>query len=119
MSGAAFREVSRGKPQVCVTERRTALDFAEQLKSLVAAYPEAAQIVLVTDNLNTHTPACLYEAFAPEEARQIASKIEWHYTPEPGSWLKAWKLAESMAETELSVLSRQCLSRRIDDAATF
>lgn len=101
-----------GKRHVCVTERRTALDFARQLKSLVAAYPQAEQIVLVTDNLNTHTAACLYEAFAPEEARRIAQKIEWHYTPEHGSWL-------NMAETELSVLSRQCLNRRIGDAATL
>ncbi len=101
-----------GRRQVCVTERRTARDFAEQLKSLVAAYPEAQQVVLVTDNLNTHNPACLYEAFAPEEARCIAQKIEWHYTPEHGSWL-------NMAETELSVLTRQCLGRRIADADTL
>lgn len=101
-----------GRRQVCATERRTALDFAEQLKSLVAAYPEAQQVVLVTDNLNTHSPASLYEAFAPEEARRIAQKIEWHYTPEHGSWL-------NMAETELSVLGRQCLNRRIGDAATL
>ncbi len=101
-----------GRRQVCVTERRTALDFAHQLKSLVAAYPEAEQIVLVTDNLNTHTTTCLYEAFPPEEARRIASKLEWHYTPEHGSWL-------NMAETELSVLSRQCLNRRIGDAETL
>lgn len=99
-----------GKRHVCVTERRTALDFAPQLRALVDAYPEAEQVVLVTDNLNTHSAACLYEAFAPEEARRIASKIEWHYTPEHGSWL-------NMAETELSVLSRQCLNRRIADAA--
>ena len=101
-----------GRRQVCVTERRTAFDFARQLQSLVAAYPDAAQVVLVTDNLNTHTLACLYEAFAPEEARRIAQKIEWHYTPEHGSWL-------NMAETELSVLSRQCLNRRIGDAETL
>ncbi len=101
-----------GKRQVCVTERRTGLDFAQQLKSLIAAYPEAERIVLVTDNLNTHTAACLYEAFAPEEARHITSKIEWHYTPEHGSWL-------NMAETELSVVSRQCLNRRIGDAPTL
>lgn len=99
-----------GKRQVCVTERRTALDFAQQLKSLVAAYPDAEKVVLVTDNLNTQTVACLYEAFTPDEARRIAAKIEWHYTPEHGSWL-------NMAETELSVLSRQCLNRRIGDAA--
>ena len=101
-----------GRRQVCVTERRTALDFAQQLKALVASYPQAAQVVLVTDNLNTHGPASLYEAFAPEEAQRIAQKIEWHYTPEHGSWL-------NMAETELAVLSRQCLNRRIADAATL
>ena len=101
-----------GRRQVCVTERRTALDFAHQLQSLTDAYPEAERVVLVTDNLNTHTVACLYEAFVPEEARRIAQKIEWHYTPEHGSWL-------NMAETELSVLSRQCLNRRIGDAATL
>ena len=101
-----------GRRHVCVTERRTALDFAQQLKSLVASYPEAEQVVLVTDNLNTHSPASLYEAFAPEEAQSIAQKIEWHYTPEHGSWL-------NMAETELSVLSRQCLNRRIANAVTL
>jgi len=101
-----------GKRQVCVTKRRTGREFAPQLKLLVDAYPEAEQIVLVTDNLNTHTAACLYEAFAPEEARRIAAKLEWHYTPEHGSWL-------NMAETELSVLGRQCLNRRIADAETL
>ena len=93
-----------------MTERRTAVDFAEQLRQLVdEAYPAAERVVLVTDNLNTHTPACLYERFAPEEARRIAAKIEWHYTPEHGSWM-------NMAECELSVLARQCLNRRIGDA---
>lgn len=102
-----------GRRHVCVTERRTGLDFAQQLKSLVDEhYPQAAQVVLVTDNLNTHTAASLYEAFAPEEARRIAAKIEWHYTPEHGSWL-------NMAETELSVLSRQCLNRHLADGATL
>lgn len=101
-----------GKRQISVTERRTAVDFAHQLQSLVDAYPEAEQVVLVTDNLNTHTPACLYEVFLPEEARRIAAKLEWHYTPEHGSWL-------NMAETELSVLGRQCLNRRIADATTL
>ena len=84
------------------------LDFAAQLRRLVAAYPGAERVVLVMDNLNTHTPACLYEAFAPEEARRIAGKIEWHYTPEHGSWL-------NIAEIELSVLARQCLSERMND----
>lgn len=96
-----------GRRSVRVTERRTAVDFAEQLRRLVDEdYPDVKQIVLVTDNLNTHRPACLYERFAPEEARRIARKIEWHYTPEHGSWL-------NMAECELSVLARQCLNRRI------
>ena len=101
-----------GRREVSVTERRTARDFAAQLQRLVAAYPEAERVVLVTDNLNTHSPACLYEAFAPEEARRLAQKIEWHYTPEHGSWL-------NMAEIELSVLSRQCLNRRLADAAAL
>ena len=96
-----------------MTERRTAVDFAHELRLLVEVdYPEAEKIVLVTDNLNTHTPACLYEAFAPEVARRIAQKIEWHYTPEHGSWL-------NMAELELSVLARQCVNRRIADQATL
>jgi DDE superfamily endonuclease len=98
-----------GKRNVRVTERRTSVDFAQALRLLVDAhYPEAERIVLVTDNLNTHTPACLYEAFCPEEARRIAARLEWHYTPEHGSWL-------NMAELELSVLSRQCLKRRMAD----
>ncbi len=96
-----------------VTARRQAVDFAEQLRLLVDQdYPTAAQIVLVTDNLNTHSPACLYERFEPAEARRIAQKIEWHYTPEHGSWL-------NMAELQLSILSRQCLNRRIADQATL
>jgi len=102
-----------GQRRVRVTERRTALDFAQQLRLLVDEdYPEAEAIVLVTDNLNTHKPACLYECFAPAEARRIASKLEWHYTPEHGSWL-------NMAECELSVLARQCLDRRIPDQQTL
>jgi hypothetical protein len=100
-----------GRRRVRVTERRTSIDFAEELRILVDIdYADAEQIVLVTDNLNTHTPACLYEAFPPDEARRIARKIEWHYTPEHGSWL-------NLAETELSVLARQCLSRRMGDAS--
>jgi hypothetical protein len=96
-----------GKRTVHVTERRTAADFAEELRILVEeSYPKAEKIVLVTDNLNTHTPACLYTCFAPEQARRIAAKLEWHYTPEHGSWL-------NIAECELSVLARQCLKRRI------
>lgn len=102
-----------GKRKVRVTERRTALDCAESLRQLVEEdYPDAEVIVLVTDNLNTHSPACLYEAFPPAQARYLASKIEWHYTPEHGSWL-------NIAECELSVLSRQCLNRRLGNEETL
>jgi hypothetical protein len=95
---------------VWVTERRTAKDFAEVLRWLAEdVYPDADKVVLVCDNLNTHKPACLYEAFEPEQARRIAQKLEWHYTPKHGSWL-------NMAEIELSVLHRQCLDRRIESA---
>jgi hypothetical protein len=92
---------------VQVTERRTAKDFAEVLRLLAEdVHAEARKVVLVVDNLNTHTPACLYEAFEPARARAIAEKLEWHYTPKHGSWL-------NMAEIELSVLARQALNRRI------
>ncbi len=96
-----------GWRHVEVTDRRTAKDFAEVVRALVEeVYPEAEKVVLVLDNLNTHKLASLYEAFPPEQARRIADRLEVHYTPEHGSWL-------SMAEIELSVLSRQCLDRRI------
>lgn len=102
-----------GRRQVRVRDRRTAHDFAEVLRSIVDEdYPDAEVIVLVVDNLNTHTPAALYEHFPPEEARRIAAKIEWHFTPEHGSWL-------NVAECELSALSRQCLNRRISDKETL
>jgi DDE superfamily endonuclease len=92
-----------------VSEQRRALDWAYVIRDLVDLdFPDAERIVLVMDNLNTHTPAALYEAFAPEEARRIAQKLEIHYTPKHGSWL-------NMAEIELSVLARQCLDRRIPD----
>jgi hypothetical protein len=98
-----------GRRRIRVTERRTSIDFAEELRIVVDMdYPDAECVVLVSDNLNTHTLACLYEAFPPAEARRIANKIEWHHTPEHGSWL-------NMAEIELSVLHRQCLNRRIED----
>ena len=98
-----------GWRHISVTERRTKIDWAHCIKELVEIhYPKAERIVLVMDNLNTHTPAALYEAFTPVEARRIASKLEIHYTPKHGSWL-------NMAEIELSVLSRQCLDRRIPD----
>jgi hypothetical protein len=94
------------------TQQRTQLDFAAVLRQVVDdLYPEAEKVVLVTDNLNTHTPACLYARYAPEEAHRIAAKLEWHYTPEHGSWL-------NMAEIELSVLHRQCLNQRLPDLDT-
>jgi hypothetical protein len=95
-----------GWRHLSVTERRTKLDWAHCVKELVDVhYPQAERIVLVMDNLNTHTPAALYEAFAPSEARRIYEKLEIHYTPKHGSWL-------NMAEIELSVLARQCLGDR-------
>jgi DDE superfamily endonuclease len=104
-----FCEPLQGRRWVDVTERRTKTDWAHQIKELVdVCYPEAEQIVLVMDNLNTHTPASLYEAFEPSEANRLAQKLEIHYTPKHGSWL-------NMAEIELSVLSRQCLDRRVAD----
>ena len=102
-----------GRRKVRVTERQTGFEFAEQLRLLVDEdYPEAAQLVLVVDNLKTHSPACLYERFTPAEARRIARKVEWPYTPEHGSWL-------NIAECELSVLERQCLARRLPNVATL
>lgn len=102
-----------GFRHVTVTDRRTARDFAQQLKALVDDhYPEATVIRLVTDNLNTHTPASLYEAFEPAEARRIAAKLEWHYTPKHASWL-------NMVEIEIGILTRQCLDRRIPDQDTL
>ena len=97
-----------GKRRVKVTDRRTALDFAEVIRELVDSYPGAEKIVLVMDNLNTHKLASLYEAFAPDEARRLIERLEVHYTPKHGSWL-------NMAETELSVMTKQCLRRRIPD----
>jgi hypothetical protein len=99
-----------GWRHVAVTGRRTARDYAEVLRWLAEeVHPEAETIVLVQDNLNTHTLASLYEAFPPEQARRLAERFEMHYTPKHGSWL-------NVAEIELSVLSRQCLDRRIDSA---
>jgi len=104
-----FMEPLAGRRWVDITEQRTKRDWAHQLKELVdLRYPEAERIVLVMDNLNTHTPASLYETFEPKEARRLAQKLEIHYTPKHGTWL-------NMAEIELSVLSRQCLDRRVPD----
>jgi hypothetical protein len=97
-----------GWRHVEVTERRTAVDFAEVVRWLVEeVHPDAEKVVLVMDNLNTHKLASLYEAFPPERARRIAARLEVHHTPKHGSWL-------NMAEIELSVLTRQCLDRRIE-----
>jgi hypothetical protein len=102
-----------GWRHVAVTDRRTKHDFAEQMRALVDRhFPDAELIRVVLDNLNTHTPAALYEAFAPAEARRILKKLEFHYTPVHGSWL-------NMAELEFSMLSRQCLGRRIPDRDTL
>lgn len=100
-----------GKRSVKVTEHRTKQDFAQFIRELVdVSYPRAEKIILVLDNLNTHTPGALYETFAPAEARRLLEKLEIHYTPKHGSWL-------NMAEIELSVLSRQCMDRRIGKQA--
>ena len=98
-----------GWRHVAVRDRRTAIDYAHVLRDLADVhFPDAEKITLVQDNLNTHKPASLYEAFPPAEARRIVDRFEWHYTPKHGSWL-------NIAECELSVLSRQCLDRRIPD----
>ena len=103
----AFVEALAGRHHVSVREHRTAIDWAEEIRYLVdEMYPTAQKIILVMDNLNTHKPASLYKAFPPEEARRIIKKLEIHYTPKHGSWL-------NIAEIELNVMTRQCLSRRI------
>jgi hypothetical protein len=105
-------EPLRGWRHAVVSDRRTRIDWAHCIQELVDVYyPDAEVIVLVQDNLNTHTPASLYEAFAPAEAKRLADKLEIHYTPKHGSWL-------NMAEIELSVLAEQCLDRRLADRAT-
>ena len=102
-----------GRRHVTVTEQRTAVDFAQEVRSLLEVrYPQAERVVLVMDNLNTHKPAALYQAFEPAVARALIDRLEIHHTPKHGSWL-------NMAEIELSVLSRQCLDRRIPDADTL
>lgn len=98
-----------GRRRVTVTDRRTKVDFARVIRELVdEQYPTAEKVVLVMDNLNTHKLGSPYEAFAPAEARRLVERLEVHYTPKHGSWL-------NMAETELSVLSGQCLDRRIGE----
>ncbi len=102
-----------GKRDTIITESRTAVDFANVLKHTSdVLYPSAEKIVLVTDNLNTHSLASLYKAFPPEEARRLAERFEWHFTPKHGSWL-------DMAEMELSILARQALSKPLPDRESF
>ena len=102
-----------GWRHVKVTDRRTAVDYAHALKDLSdTLFPDADKITLVQDNLSTHTTASLYEAFPAAEARRLVERFEWHYTPKHGSWL-------DMAESELAVLSTQCLDRRIPDKQTL
>ena len=103
----------RGWRQVTVSDRRTRIDWAHCVKDLLdVCYPDAERVVLVQDNLNTHTPASLYAAFEPAEAKRLADRLELHYTPKHGSWL-------NMAEIELAVLAEQCLDRRLADRATL
>lgn len=102
-----------GWRHVKVTDRRTALDYAQVLKELADVhFPDAEAIALIQDNLNTHTPASLYEAFPAAEARRLVRRFEWRYTPKHGSWL-------DLAESELAVLTSQCLDRRIPDKTTL
>jgi hypothetical protein len=104
-------EPLRGWRHVRVTEHRTRKDYAECVRELVeVCYPKAKKIRLVQDNLNTHDGASLYEAFPPAQARRLLDRIEFHYTPKHGSWL-------NMAETELSIMNRQCLDCRLDSQA--
>jgi hypothetical protein len=108
-----FFEPLRGWRHVKVTERRTAKDYAQCLKDLVDGYyPKAMLISIVQDNLNTHTPAALYEVFEPAEARRLISKLDFRYTPKHGSWL-------NMAEIEFAVLTSQCLDQRIGERASL
>ena len=102
-----------GWRHVQVTQRRTKVDFAQCMRYLVDdVFPAADKVVVVLDNLNTHTPAALYEAFVPAEAKRILNRLEFHYTPKHGSWL-------DMAEIEIGVLCEQCLAERIPDEETL
>lgn len=104
-----FYEPFGGKRYVSITDRRAKVDWALQIKELLDNhYPNVRKVVLVMDNLNTHTGASLYEAFQPDEARRLLDRLEMHYTPKHGSWL-------NIAEIELRVLTGQCLNRRIPD----
>jgi len=108
-----FIEPLRGWRKTSVRERKTRIEWAHEIKELLEVdYPHAEKVRLVSDNLNTHTIASLYEAFPPQEARRLAKRLEMHHTPKHGSWL-------NVAESELSVLTRQCLDRRIPDVKTL
>ncbi len=108
-----FTEPLGGWRKVNVRKRKTKRDWAEEIKELLDVdYPDAEKVVLVMDNLNTHTPGALYEAFEPSEARRLLDRLEIHYTPKHGSWL-------NIAEIELSVFTRQCLGRRLPDIETL
>ena len=108
-----FTEPLAGWRKVSVRRKKTSVDWAEEIRILLDEdYPDADKVVLVCDNLNTHKMGSLYEAFPAEEARRLASRLEIHYTPKHGSWL-------NIAEIELSILTRQCLNRRIPDQQTL
>jgi len=108
-----FFEPFQGQRHVKVTNTRTRVDRAEAMRELAdEIHPKAEKIIVVLDNLNTHTPAAFYLAFKPEEAQRLVQRFEFHFTPKHGSWL-------NMAEIELSVLSRQCINRRIPDEQTL
>ncbi len=111
-------EPLRSRRHVEVTARRTRIDFAGQMKDLVDVhYPDAIKVILVVDNLNTHSPASLYAAYEPAEAKRISDRLEFHYTPKHGSW--SGTRVRVMAEIELAILSSQCLDRRIPDEDTL
>jgi hypothetical protein len=102
-----------GRRHIKITDRHTAVDYAHMLRHIADnLFANAETIVLVQDNLNTHKPASLYEAFPPKEARRLVQRFKWHYTPKHGSWL-------NLAESELGVLAKQCLDRRIPDQHTL
>jgi len=116
-----FFQPLTGWRHVKVTKRRTKLDFAHCMQDLVNIhFPEAEVIRVVEDNLNTHTPAALYEAFDPAEARRILKRLDFHHTPKHASWLNpVLSVAEGMVEIEIGVLSQQCLDQRIPDEDTL
>jgi len=108
-----FTEPLAAWRKVTVRETKTMIDWAQEMKTLLDEdYPDAVKVIVICDNLNTHKIGSLYEAFAPQEAKRLRDRLELHYTPKHASWL-------NVAEIELSLLTRQCLSRRIPDMATL